>query len=62
MTAIGFDRASRATAIESKPTVVPKLEVIEWVTPRRTEVPARPASAPLKVIVATVMSFGRMPA
>ena len=58
----GFERASRATAIESKPTVVPKLDVIEWVTPRRTEEPASPASAPLNVIVAIVMSLGRMPA
>ena len=58
----GCDRARRATAIESKPTVVPKLDVIERVTPRRTLVPARPASAPLNVIVAIVISLGRMPA
>ena len=36
MIANGSDRARRATEIESKPTVVPKLDVIEWVTPRRT--------------------------
>ena len=62
MIATGSERARRATEIESKPTVVPKADDIEWVTPSRTETPARPASAPQAVIVSAVITRGRIPA
>ena len=58
----GFERARRATAIASKPTVVPKLLVIVWVTPRTTMVPARPARSPHNDIVRTISVRGRIPA
>ncbi len=59
---IGLDRASSATAIESKPTVVPKLDVMEWVTPSTTPAPARPARPPERAMVNISRNLGRIPA
>jgi hypothetical protein len=58
----GLERASRATAIASKPTVVPKLLVIVCVTPRTTIAPASPASRPHSDIVRTISVRGFIPA
>ena len=43
---IGLVRPSSATAMASKPTVVPYDAVMWWVTPRSSVAPARPASIP----------------
>ena len=45
MIAIGLERASRATAIASKPTDVAKLVCVRWVTPRSSFAPGHAGQA-----------------
>ena len=59
---IGLVRPSRATAMASKPTVVPYVVVIEWVAPNRSVAPAMPPSMPDTVIVQMIRWRGDMPA
>ena len=59
---IGLVRPSRATAIESKPTVVPYDEAIWWVVPSRSVAPAMPASMPATDIVQMISRLGDIPA